>query len=111
MDMSIEDGPGDTLNPSESLDPDERNLEDDGVVDPPDDWQEADKFGTTPSEEAEGESLDQKLAEEVPDVEIEDPPEIPVAIAPEEALSEDVVDAVLYEDGPEVIPDIDIDNV
>lgn len=60
-----------------------------------------------PSEEAGGESLDQKLSEEIPDIEIEDQPDIPVAIAPDDALSEEVVDAVIDEDGPEVIPDID----
>lgn len=70
--MSIEDGPGDTLSPSESLDSDEvRNNDGDEVVDPPEGWSGADKFGTTPREEQEGESLDQRLAEEEPDVEPE----------------------------------------
>jgi len=52
-------GPGDTLNPSESTDSDEvRNGDSDIVVDPPDDWSEADKFGITAREAEEGESLD-----------------------------------------------------
>jgi hypothetical protein len=59
----------DTLNPSESTDSDEvRNHDGDTVVDPPDDWSEANKFGMTAREEREGESLDQRLAEEEPDV-------------------------------------------
>jgi hypothetical protein len=64
-----EGGPGDTLNPSEGTDSDEL-LNDDGdiVVDPPEGWSEATKFGMTAREEREGESLDQRLAEEEPDV-------------------------------------------
>lgn len=63
-----EGGPGQTLNPSESTDSDEvRNDDGDIVVDPPDDWSEADKVPTT-SEEGQVESLDDKLAAEQPDV-------------------------------------------
>jgi hypothetical protein len=59
----------DTLSPSESTDSDEvRNDDGDTVVDPPDDWSEANKFGMTAREEREGESLDDRLAEEEPDV-------------------------------------------
>jgi hypothetical protein len=62
------DGPDDTLNPSESTDSDElRNDDGDTVVDPPEDWSEADKFGMTAREEREGESLDDRLAAERPD--------------------------------------------
>ena len=58
----------DTLNPSESTDSDEvRNDDGDIVVDPPDDWSEADKFGMTAREAEEGESLDDKLSAEEPD--------------------------------------------
>jgi hypothetical protein len=58
-----------TLDPSESTDSDEvRNDDGDTVVDPPDDWSEADKFGMTAREQREGESLDDRLAEEEPDV-------------------------------------------
>jgi hypothetical protein len=68
-DLPEECGPGDTLNPSEATDSDEvRNDDGDIVVDPPDDWSEADKFGMTPREEQEGESLDDRLAAEEPDV-------------------------------------------
>jgi uncharacterized protein DUF5709 len=44
---------------SDELDP--------GII-PPDGWAAADRFGTTEAEQEEGESLDQLLAEEVPDV-------------------------------------------
>lgn len=60
MDGDYDDGgPDNTLSPSESLDSDEvRNDDGDTVVDPPDAWIEAE----------EDESLDEKLAAEVPDV-------------------------------------------
>ncbi len=76
--------------PDESYDPsagpDENDLEDDGTLDasdtlegdpgndpldtgiaPPDRWSAGQRFGTTPSEERQGESLDQLLAEEEPE--------------------------------------------
>src|ERR1017187_480764 len=59
----------DTLSPSESTASDEaRNDDGEIVVDPPDDWSEADKFGMTAREEREGESLDYKLAAEESDL-------------------------------------------
>ncbi len=59
----------DTLSPSESTDSDEvRNDDGDSVVDPPEGWSEADRFGMTAREEREGESLADRLAEEEPDV-------------------------------------------
>jgi len=68
-DYPEEGGPGDTLNPSEGTDSDEvRNRDGDIVVDPPEDWAEADKFGMTAREEREGESLDDRLAAEEPEV-------------------------------------------
>ena len=67
--MASEDVDPQTLSPSESSDSDEvRNDDGDIVVDPPDGWSEADKFGMTAREEREGESLDDRLAEEEPDV-------------------------------------------
>ncbi|QCQ90203.1 hypothetical protein [Rhodococcus sp. SGAir0479] len=97
--MSIEDGPGDTLSPSEGLDPDEvRNDDGDEVVDPPEGWSGADKFGTTEREEREGESLDQRLEQEEPDVEPVEPPETPVAATPDEELTEDLVEEVVDDD-------------
>lgn len=68
-DLPEEGGPGDTLNPSESSDSDEvRNDDGDIVVDPPEGWSEADKFGITGREAREGEPLDRRLAAEEPEV-------------------------------------------
>ncbi|OBK22138.1 hypothetical protein A5634_08185 [Mycobacterium asiaticum] len=65
----MQGGPDETLRPQEATDSDEvRNDDGDTVVDPPDDWSEADKFGMTAREEREGESLDARLAAEEPDV-------------------------------------------
>lgn len=94
--MSIEDGPGDTLSPSEGLDADEvRNDDGDEVVDPPEHWSGADKFGTTAREEKEGEPLEQRLAEEEPDIEPEELPDRPVAATPDDELTEELVDEVV----------------
>lgn len=102
--MSIEDGPGETLSPSESLDSDDvRNNDGDDVVDPPDGWSEADKFGTTAREEREGESLDEKLAEEEPDVAFEEQLDIPISELPDDQLSEDV-DRIIDGEDDIVIP-------
>jgi hypothetical protein len=63
------DGPDDTLSPSESTDSDElRNDDGDIVVDPPENWSAADRPGMTAREEREGESLDDRLAAEEPEV-------------------------------------------
>ncbi|UXA07369.1 hypothetical protein KXD96_04300 [Mycobacterium sp. SMC-2] len=68
-DFPEEGGPGDTLNPSEGTDSDELHNDDgDIVVDPPEGWSEANRFGMTAREEREGESLDARLAEEEPDI-------------------------------------------
>ncbi len=68
-DFPEEGGPGDTLNASEGTDSDELHNDDgDVVVDPPEGWSEADRFGMTAREEREGESLDDRLAAEEPDV-------------------------------------------
>lgn len=62
-------GADDMLSPMEATDSDEvHNADGDEVVDPPDDWSGADKFGMSAEEERQGETLDQRLAEEEPDV-------------------------------------------
>jgi hypothetical protein len=81
-------GPGDEdSEPSELEDDPDEDVEDDGVLDasdtlegspgedpldtgivPPDRWSAGERFGTTLEEEREGESLDELLAEEEPDV-------------------------------------------
>ncbi|KUI28711.1 hypothetical protein AU196_13270 [Mycobacterium sp. IS-1742] len=62
-------GTGDTLRPMEGLDADDvRNDDGDIVVDPPDHWSEANRSDQLPrGEVGGGESLDEKLAAEVPD--------------------------------------------
>jgi len=55
----------DTLRPAEALDSDEVGNDDgDEVVDPPEHWAGADQIAEEPA----GESLDEKLAAEEPDV-------------------------------------------
>ncbi|WP_338885932.1 hypothetical protein [Rhodococcus sovatensis] len=103
--MSIEDGPGDTLDQSESLDSDElRNDDGDTVVDPPDHYSESDRFGTTANEALEGESLDEKLSEEEPDTALEDDGRS-VAETPDEELTEELVDHEILASDED--PDID----
>ncbi|MCV7369528.1 hypothetical protein CRI77_08930 [Mycolicibacterium duvalii] len=62
-------GADDMLSPMESTDPDDiRNADGDEVVDPPEDWSGVDKTGMSAEEQRQGETLDERLAEEVPDV-------------------------------------------
>ncbi|ORB17501.1 hypothetical protein [Mycolicibacterium monacense] len=63
------EGPGDTLSPMEALDSDDiRNDDGDNVVDPPEDWSEANRSDQLPrGEVGGGESLDETLAAAVPD--------------------------------------------
>jgi len=57
------------LSPSESTDSDElHNRDGDQTVEPPEGWHGADQFGLLEEEAEEGESLDDKLAAEEPDV-------------------------------------------
>lgn len=71
-----------------SQDPPEDTLVDRGVDDPldegftaPERWSAGEGFGTTPEEELQGESLDQRLAQEVPEPD-------PYALADEEDLDD-----------------------
>ncbi|MCL2536127.1 MAG: hypothetical protein FWE39_18345 [Nocardiaceae bacterium] len=96
--MGIENGSDETLNVSESVDSDEvRNEDGDDVVDAPDEWSEADRFGTTLREAEQGESLDQRLSEEEPDV----PPtggDREYAEDADELQSAEIIDGVIVED-------------
>lgn len=93
--MGIEEGPDDTLDVSESLDSDEvRNQDGDDVVDAPEHWSEADRFGTTLREAERGESLDQRLAEEEPDI----PPSGEEREDDDELQGAEIVDGVIVED-------------
>jgi hypothetical protein len=78
-------------------------------VDPPDHWAAANRFGTTAREQREGESLDEKLAEERPDVRLDDVPDHPVADTPVDDLDSSVdqpVDNPLDESGVHVREDV-----
>ncbi|MEV4144233.1 hypothetical protein AB0J40_11225 [Amycolatopsis sp. NPDC049691] len=83
-----------SLDPSEALDEDELRVDplEEGV-EPPEHWSAANRFGTTPREIREGEPMDQRLAEEVPDTEPEPVPERPLAVTPADELDESVEDA------------------
>ncbi|MEV6642944.1 hypothetical protein [Amycolatopsis sp. NPDC051371] len=83
-----------SLDPSEALDEDELRVDplEEGI-EPPERWSAADRFGTTPREMREGEPMDQRLAEEVPDTEPEPAPERPLAATPADQLDETVEDA------------------
>lgn len=87
------------LDPEESTDSDElgERAGDDGV-DVPDGWSGADKFGTTAAEQAEGESLDQKLAEERPDVEPDVTEDVPGAARADDELDDSVDQVIDTED-------------
>ncbi|KMO73522.1 hypothetical protein EUA04_16690 [Mycolicibacterium obuense] len=66
-------GSDDLLSPMEGTDSDDVHNDDgDEVVDPPEGWSGVDKFGMSAEEQRQGESLDQRLAEEVPDVDESD---------------------------------------
>jgi hypothetical protein len=83
------------LNSSEDLDEDRLRVDplEEGV-EPPERWTAVDRFGTTPFEEHHGEPLDERLAEEEPDVDVEPPPERPVAATPLDELDSSVDDEV-----------------
>ncbi|MGI5219507.1 hypothetical protein [Nocardia sp. CA-290969] len=59
-----------------SVPPTEEQLDEDELaadpleegMDPPDDWSAADRYATSPREQRAGESLDERLAEEQPDI-------------------------------------------
>jgi hypothetical protein len=95
------------LEPSEALDEDELRVDplEEGI-EPPEHWSAADRFGTTPRETREGEPMDQRLAEEVPDTEPEPVPERPLAVTPADQLDETVGDAPA--DFEQVTPDDEI---
>jgi hypothetical protein len=71
-----------------------------GII-PPERWSAGMRFGTTDEEEAEGESLDQMLAEEEPDVVPEVDDESLAAIAGDSDAGDEDVDGLLLDDGPD----------
>lgn len=97
----IQDGgsepiPGPALEPSESLDGDELGAAAaDSVMDPPDDWSAANRYGTTAVEESADRPLDARLDEERPDVPRTDVPARPVADTPLDELDGSIDDEVV----------------
>jgi hypothetical protein len=73
---------------------------DTGIL-PADKWSAGMRFGSTEAEEKAGESLDQLLAEEEPDITIEPDDEKPEDIAGDEDAGDEDVDGLLLDDGPD----------
>jgi Family of unknown function (DUF5709) len=89
---------GDTLSGAPGDDPLDR-----GVV-PPERWSAGVRFGTTGTEQEEGESLDQLLAEEEPDPALDftdDEPEDIEDVELDEDAGDEDVDGLLLDDGPD----------
>lgn len=66
-DYEPDDGATEMLGGAEALDASETGDTNDLAVDPPQGWAEADGFGTTAREAAEGETLERKLRREQPE--------------------------------------------
>ncbi|PRX47208.1 hypothetical protein B0I33_106309 [Prauserella shujinwangii] len=79
------------LNSAEDLDEDRLDVDplEEGV-EPPEHWSEADAHGTTPFEQQQGESLDERLREERPDVSEPAVPDRPIAATPAPELDESI---------------------
>jgi len=71
----------------------------------PDRWSAGIRYGTTTEEQQEGESLDQQLAEEEPDVAAfdadADEEDEPGASAGDEDIADEDIDGLLLDDGPD----------
>jgi hypothetical protein len=93
-DYEVEDS-ADTLDGAPGDDPLDR-----GVI-PPERWSSAMRFGSTASEQESGESLDQLLAEEEPDVTEEADDERLEDIAGDEDAADEDIDGLLLDDGPD----------
>jgi hypothetical protein len=71
-----------------------------GLV-PPQRWTSAIRFGTTGAEQESGESLDQLLAEEEPDVGLDVADETSADFAADPAAADEDIDGMLLDDGPD----------
>jgi hypothetical protein len=94
QDFEVEDA-SDTLDGNPGDDPLDR-----GVI-PPERWSAAMRFGSTADEQDEGESLDQLLGEEEPDIVPEVDDERAEDIAGDEDAGDEDVDGLLLDDGPD----------
>ena len=87
---------------SETLDDDD--LADDpldsGVI-PPQHWSAGMRYGTTAEEEEAGEPLDQLLAEEEPDQDLDPDDEVPESDGDDDDAADEYVDGLLLDDGPD----------
>jgi hypothetical protein len=70
-------------------------------VAPPERWSAAIRYGTTAEEQDRGESLDQLLAEEEPDIAPEVDDERPEDIAGDQDAADEDIDGLLLDDGPD----------
>jgi Family of unknown function (DUF5709) len=93
-DYQVEDS-ADTLDGAPGDDPLDR-----GVI-TPERWSSAMRFGSTAPEQESGESLDQLLAEEEPDITSEIDDEGSVDIAADDDAADQDVDGLLLDDGPD----------
>lgn len=93
-DYQVEDS-ADTLDGAPGDDPLDR-----GVI-PPERWSAGMRFGTTASEQESGESLDQLLAEEEPDIIAQIDREDPEDIGGDEDAADEDIDGLLLDDGPD----------
>jgi hypothetical protein len=93
-DYEVEDAT-DTLDGDPGDDPLDR-----GVI-PPQHWTSASRFGTTGAEQEDGESLDQLLAEEEPDIPPAPDEDQPADIAGDPDAADEDIDGLLLDDGPD----------
>ncbi|HEY6278583.1 MAG TPA: DUF5709 domain-containing protein [Streptosporangiaceae bacterium] len=93
-DYQVEDS-ADTLDGAPGDDPLDR-----GVI-TPERWSSAMRFGATASEQESGESLDQLLAEEEPDITADIDDERPEDIAGDPDAADEDIDGLLLDDGPD----------
>ena len=87
--------------PADSLEPDQGDDPLDRGVAPPERWSAGMKFGTTADEEEEGESLDQALAEEEPDITFDPDEEFPEGLVGDYDAADEYIDGLLLDDGPD----------
>jgi hypothetical protein len=91
------------LDPSDTLDGNPGDDPLDAGYIPPDKWSAGMRYGSTEAEEEAGESLDQQLAEEEPDVTVEgdDSGDEQAGIAGDKDAGDEDVDGLLLDDGPD----------
>ncbi len=93
-DYEVEDA-SDTLDGQPGDDP-----LDAGVI-PPQHWTSASRYGTTGAEQEDGESLDQLLAEEEPEDNVDEAGDSPADTAADPDAADEDLDGLLLDDGPD----------